>query len=258
MISLKDPNFIEDEYVSPLVLPKEPLFGWVKWDDNADFDKVVLKYEADVKINTLFDVDKSVRTDVEGVIEIPKSMLQVGGFFGFNATYDVALKSKRQISFHVELVSKEEIRTITLSSCVTKPEVEIIGSTRDQIIIDNDTPPQSTLSFDIRMVGDTIPINTEVVMAVTGQDLKFEFSSPLISPNEITSFDNESIPVKDITIRGKGNGFIVISLEYSDVIGNRYSEIIQEIPVLVKSNNAETISFKKNMSYEEELLYVTT
>jgi len=246
---------IQDEYVSPVVLPKESLFGWVKWDDDADFDKVVFKYEADVKINDLFDVDGAVDRNKEGIIEIPKSALVAGGFFGFNASYTTPITSKRAISFEIDLVHDDESRTITLESNITKPFVENFSTSYDQLIIDNYSPPPPSLDFDLRSVGETPVLDLEVVIDITAKDIKFDINKSEPS-NEIASFTGECILDQSLTIHGKGNGFITISIEYYDLMGNKYHDMVQEIPIRMSSNTAKTIPIAKSVSHSE-ILYVT-
>lgn len=254
MDSVITSDCIQNEYVSPVVLPKEPLFGWVQWDDDVDFDKVVLKYEADVKIDELFDVDGTVDRTKEGIIEIPKTALVAGGFFGFNASYATPIASQRTISFEIDLVHDDESRTTTLESNVTKPFIENSSVGFDQLIIDNFSPPPPSLNFDLRSIGETPALDLEVVIDVTGKDIKFDINKPK-SSNDIPSFSDDCIPDQDITIRGKGNGFITIGVDYYDLMGNKYHDVIQEIPIQISSNKTETIPIAKSVSHKE-ILYV--
>jgi len=243
---------VEEEYLSPTVLPNELLFGWVKWNGDADIDNVVLKCEADVEITALFDVDPSV--NVNGTtIEIPTDALTAGGFFGFAAKYSEIPDSKRQISFQIDLVKDNEVKTLELSSCITKPE--LIFSTHDGVVIDNYTT-QSELSFDIYPGKETPALNPKLSIAISGNDIQLTKSELVESSVHTNSLYTQSTMTQDITIKGKGTGFIVVSIDYSDVMGNSYHEILQEIPLIVKSTDQGMISVAENI-IPPELLYVS-
>ena len=243
---------IEEEYVSPTVLPNEPLFGWVKWNDDADIDRVIIKCEADVEIKSLFDVDSSIVVN-GSTVEIPTDMLTAGGFIGFEATYSTIPESKRQISFQVDLVKGDEVKTLTLSSCVTKPE--IIFTPHNGIVIDAFTP-QPNVSFDIYSGKETPALNPKISIEITGNDVKIVNDEIVESSEQIDSLYSQKTITQNITVKGKGTGFVVVSLDYSDVIGNTYHEILQNIPIEVKSTNPETFSVAKNIA-PPELLYVS-
>lgn len=244
---------IEEEYVSPIVLPNEPLFGWIKWNDDADIDRVVLRCEADVEVKALFDVDASI--DVNSpIITIPTNMLTAGGFFGFAASYSALPESKRQISFEVDLVKGEEVKTITLSSCITKPEINLV-TPHDGIIIDNFSP-QSSLVFDIVTGKETPALNPKLSIRITGTNMRLIKNETTESSDNANSFYSQPTVVQDITIKGQGTGYVVVTMDYSDVIGNNYHEILQHIPLMVKSTDPGMISIAENVS-QRELLYIT-
>ncbi len=113
---------IKEQYLTPQVLPGEQASGWIKWKKGIEFEKLILKIEADVEIFRLFNVDEEIfigKDDWNGEIEIPKSMIQIDGFFGFTAYYSAIPESERDLSYEIDIVNNNSIQTITLSNTVT-------------------------------------------------------------------------------------------------------------------------------------------
>ena len=241
---------IEDEHVSPIALPNETLLGWVKWNDDADIDRVIIKCESDVEIKSLINVNSSIAVN-NPTVEIPADMLTAGGFVGFAAIYSAIPDSKRQISFQVDLVKGEKVKTITLSSYITKPE--IIFATHDDIVIDNSTP-QSNISFDLFIGEETPALDPKLSISIIGKNLQLTENNIVESIEENVLYEQPSV-TRDITVKGKGTGFMVVSIDYSDVIGNVYHEVLQNIPFVVKNTNSEIIRVVEKFT-PQALLYV--
>lgn len=123
---------ITDKYISPKVLPGEHSSCWIKWKKGAVFDKIILRYEADIEVFRLFNIDEEVFKDDEtedGKITIPKNTVQIDGFFGFASRYTTIPSSERKISYEIDIVSGKKVQTIHCENVVTRPMLKVLKTT---------------------------------------------------------------------------------------------------------------------------------
>lgn len=261
----KSHNFIKiiEQYISPQVLPKEQACAWIKWENDPSYEKIILRYEADVQIFGLLNVDEEIfnRSHNQGIIEIPKSMMQVKGFFGFTAFYTTIPERKREISYSIDFVKNEKKQTVTLTNFVTRPEVEIVSSSSDQIILSEFNPSPKPLSFDVINTGEVeIKDPTIVLDVITTNDVQIKMTdiAPLVK-RKTGIFTDELPPGKGIYIKGKGNALIRLVFQYKDILSNNYSTILKEIPIRVEQKTAQTIPINHVVTdKDKKLLYVET
>jgi len=184
---------IKEQYLTPQVLPGEQASGWIKWKKGVEFEKLVLKFEADISIFRLFNVDEEifeVKEDWKGEVEIPKSMIQIDGFFGFTAYYNAILESEREISYSIDIVNYNSTQTITLTNTVTRPMIEIEKSTPEQFLISNISPPPESLSVLFKSKGPaTIQNLSFFIDFITSDQLKVKIAKTKPKQSEV-SFSN--------------------------------------------------------------------
>lgn len=250
---------IEEQYISPVALTTESLCGWIKWNNDADFEKIILRSDSNVKIRSLFDTDESekIKQLDDGALEIPKSALELDGFFGFSASYDEILDSKQDTQFFVDFVNGDQVETISLTTSIDRPMIEIINTTCEQIILSNNSPLPQPISFDVRNYGDPLLVDEKLTVDIFGSQIKIDIKEPKTFPKDPNPLSDEFTPEKTLTIKGKGEGTVTFTLEYSDTIGNQYSTTLQEIPIHIEGKQSTTIPLAQRISDEKQLLLVT-
>ena len=51
---------ILEKHISRWALPNEEILSWIKWDGSIDFDRIVIRSEADIDFKRILNVDASV------------------------------------------------------------------------------------------------------------------------------------------------------------------------------------------------------
>jgi len=251
---------IEEQYVSPVVLANEPLTGWIKWNnDDANFEKIILRSDTNAKIHDLFDVDTSYKIKHlnDGSLEIPKSALELNGFFGFSAIFSDIAESKKETHFFVDFVNNDQVETIPLTTSLDRPMIEIRNTTCEQIIVSDNSPLPQPISFDVRNYGDALLVNQKISVDIFGSQIKIDVKESKTFPKDVSPIHDDLAPTKDLTINGKGEGSVTFTLEYEDTAGNNYSTVLQEIPIRIEGTQSTTIPLVQQVSDEKQLLLVT-
>jgi len=242
---------IKEQYLTPLVLSGEQASGWIKWKKGIEFEKLVLKFEADITIFRLFNVDEDIfkgMKDWKGEVEIPKSMIQIDGFFGFTAFYNAIPESERQVSYSINIIKNNSNQTITLTNTVTRPIFEVEKSTPEQFLISNISPPPEPLSISLKSKGPaTIHDLSFFVDFITSDQLKVTIMKTRSKTSEV-SFSVAPKVSHTININGKGNGLMRIGVQYFDIRKTKYSDIVKEIPIIVEQKQIQSIPIEHKIS----------
>lgn len=249
---------IIDKYISPKVLPKEQSSVWIKWKEGAVFDKIVLRYEADVDIFRLFNIDEKIFEDRDkwnGKITIPKNMIQMDGFFGFTSYYTAIPTDERKISYEIDIVSGNKTQTIHFENIVTRPMLQVIKATPDSIQISKFSPQPEQFSMKMKSVGTASLHNLSYFIEfVTNDKLTVEITtSKKPKSNQITLKD-EQLTAQNIIIKGKGNGLIKLGAEYYDDYNTKYEDVFKEIPIIVEEEQQQTIPISEQIKKQETQL----
>lgn len=242
---------IKEQYLTPQVLPGEQASGWIKWKKGMEFEKLVLKFEADIDIFRLFNIDEEIfdgKDNWKGEVEIPKSMIQIDGFFGFTAFYNTIPESERKISYSIDIVNDNSTQTITLTNTVTRPMIEVEKSTPEQFLISNINPPPESLSVLFKSKGvATIHNLSFFIDFITTDQLKVKITKTKPKQSEV-SFSNAPEVSHTIEINGKGNGLMRIGVQFFDVRKTKYSDIVKEIPIIVEQKQIQSIPIEHKIT----------
>lgn len=251
---------VEEQYISPVVLANEPFVGWIKWNNyDADFDKILLRTDANVKLHSFFDVDESegiTRLD-DDTWEIPKSALELNGFFGFRANFPDIPDSKKEANFFIDFVSSDKTETIHLVTSVDLPRIQVRSTTCDQIIVSPNSPLPQPISFDVHKLGDAAIADAKMSVDIFGSQIKINIKESKTFPKDHNPLSGDVGPRQNLTVKGKGEGTVTFTLEYTDTINNHYSTVLQEIPIRIEGKQSTTIPLLQRVSDEKQLLLVT-
>jgi len=249
---------ITDKYISPKVLPREQSSGWIKWKTGTVFDKIILRYEADIEIFRLFNIDETIfenREKWNGKIIIPKHMIQIDGFFGFTSYYETIPTYERNISYEIDIVSGNKIQTIHMENIITRPMIQVLKATPDNIQISKFSPQPEPFSMKLKSVGTASLHDLSYFIEFTTTDkLTVEITtSKKVKTEEITLKD-EQLTAQSIVIRGKGNGLIRLGANYYDDYNTKYEDIFKEIPIIVEQEQHQTIPISEQIEKQETQL----
>ena len=238
---------IKDQYITQAVLPKEQASCWLKWNKEAEFDKIIVRYEADISIFTLFNIDTEIFDDQDkwkGRVEIPKSMIQLNGFFGFTAYYTTIPENERDVSYAIDFVKENTVQTISFTNKITIPKVEIVKLSYDKLTLSSISPPPPPLVMDLKSGSNAAVNDLGLTINISGgKNLKVKSTKH----KSYVDFMKQTTKIQDIEFSGQGNGQITISVKYSDDVGNKYSKVLQEIPIVVENNQTQTLPISHTM-----------
>ena len=246
---MSDIVVITEKYISPKVLSKESSFSWIKWIPGTVFDKLILRYEADVDITQLFNVNNKVfeiPCERKGQLIIPREMLQMDGFFGFASSYTEISDNERPVSYEIDLISNGVTQTIHLEHMVTRPLLKVVKSSPESIQLSKFSVLAQPFSVELKSLGTAIIHDlTYVIDVQTKDDLKIEiFSSEKAKDTQL--FDTMSSSQK-ISVKGKGYGLIRMSAEYKDVFGTKYVTLIRDIPIHAEEIQNQSFPIIENL-----------
>ena len=254
---MEDIISITDKYISPEVLPAELSSCWIKWKKGAIFDKIVLRYEADIDVVRLFNIDGEISNDNDtwnGKITIPKNMVQIDGFFGFSSHYTAIPTGERKISYEIDIVSGDTIQTIHCENIVTRPMLKVLKATPDSIQISKFGPQPEQFSMKIKCVGMAALYNLSYfIELVTTDNLTVEIGTNNSKLKEIT-LKSEQLTTQNISIKGKGNGMIRVGATYYDATNTKYEDILKEIPTMIECESNQTIPIYEQIEKQETSL----
>lgn len=244
-------------------MPKEQSSGWIKWKKGEDLDKIVLRFEADVEIMRLFNIDEEIFEDQnkwKGKVTIPKDMIQVDGFFGFTSYYTKVPTTERKISYEIDIISGNKIQTIHLENIVTRPMIEVLKATPDRIHISKFSPQSEPFSMKIKSAGTASLHNLSYFLEFRSNDeLKVEITTPKKMKSKEMSLKDEQLTSQNIVIKGKGNGMIIMGANYYDDYNTKYEDILYEIPIIVEQQQYQTIPISQQIKKQEtQLLTIPT
>lgn len=251
---------ITEKYISPKILSKESSFSWIKWTPGTIFDKIVLRYEADVDIIRLFNANNKVSEipcERQGQLIIPQEMLQIDGFFGFESCYTEISDNERKVSYEIDLISNGVTQTIHLEHIVTRPLLKVVKSSPESIQLSKFSAPAQPFSIELKSLGTaTIHNLTYVIDVQTKDDLKIKiFQSEKTKDTQL--FDTMS-SLQKISVKGKGYGLIKMSVEYKDALGTKYVTLIRDIPIHAEEIQNQSFPIIENLeNHKAQLLTVS-
>ena len=240
---------ITEQYITPIVLPKEISFSWIKWVPGTVFDKLILRFEADVDITKLFNVDdkiSDITSERDGQLTIPREMLQIDGFFGFASCYNKISDDKRQVSYEIDLVSGEKTQTIHLEHVVTRPMLKVVKSSPETIQLSKLSNTVQPFSVELKSLGTATIHDLKYVIDVQTKDNLQIKISPFKKAKETQLLDKVS-PSQEISVKGKGYGLIRMSVEYTDAFGTKYVTLIRDIPIHVQEIQNQSFPIMENL-----------
>ncbi len=242
-------------------MPTEYSSCWIKWKKGVTFDKIILRYEADIDIHRLFNIDDKVfdsKDKWSGKITIPKNVIQVDGFFGFTSYYTEIPADERKISYAVDIVSGNNVQTIHFENVVTRPMLEVVKATPDHIQISKCSSHVEPFSMKMKNIGNAALHNLSYFIEFTTTDkLTVELTTETDPKSKEITLKPEQMTAQKLTIKGKGNGLIRMGAEYYDDYNAKYEDIFKEIPIIVEEEELQTVPISEQIEKQEtELLTI--
>ena len=261
---------ITESYMSPRVLPKEQILSWVKWDPSIEFDKIVIKSEPDLAFERILNVDikvfeqtKSIENGLveleDGILEIDKKIIQVPGFIGFRALYNLVPEDERKLSFLVEFLHDDKIiDSVEMITDVVRPKLIIVEEPAQGIIVDQYSPIPP-LSFTLQNKGKGMVQELNPFLDVKSWEMK----SMKIQVKETKEQNTDETPVfvltnlrytSKIIIQGKGMGMMSMGFEYYDKMHNKYATELARIPLKIPQKETLEVPVTSNIEGKQMLL----
>jgi hypothetical protein len=250
---------ILEQHISRWALPNEEILAWIKWDPSVDFDRVVIRREADIEFTRILNVDVSEleSKSVEGKVVIDRDRLQIPGFVGFTSAYRPVPESERQICFEVEFVKNEkQLETVSLKTSVIRPVIAIKverGIDVSGVVLQVQPAKFRLMNKGNSRATDLAPFikfaDTEA-MTVTIEHSKekvpYDPDTPFVPASE------QMVP--KFTLIGSGNAMLELGFKFKDSIGNDYTTEIVRIPVTKSEKRKVKVPIESMLSGQSAMV----
>lgn len=242
-------SWLIEKHISPWVLPKEQIVGFVKWRPEMEISEVSIRAPENIRIVRLFDVDENLFAEYPPDslrFTISQARLQIPGFVGFEAFYETIPDGELDLTFQIDLTFRHlERQTINLATDVIRPVVSSSQQTLE-IFSSPERPDPKGIQIALTNKGKAEILEESLepfIEIMQGKELKIQVSSfedrygigdkLFVKSNKRTS--------AKIMISGKGYGMIRLGFNYSDRLGNRYKSSLLDVLVTVKERKAVEI-----------------
>jgi hypothetical protein len=236
---------VHEKYISEWALPNEPIASWIRWNDDAPVEKILLKYEADIFIPRFINTDGRVfEQDINsGEIVIPKEYLQVPGFFGFQAIYTVLPQDERPLEFIVEIhQDQNEIHVERLLAQVVRPILQLSAYPAN-VILEDSALFRGVIDMQVTNSGSVHAREARITFDVhSTADLKVIVKNDTIKDTRRDNIRKEVL-MNSMIIKGKGKALIRMNIEYIDNRGNTYRNALSTLTLDVRHLTNEEILF---------------
>ena len=254
---------ITEKHISPHVLPKESAVSWIKWiPDGVVFDRLILRYDSDVQIRQMFNVDdgvSNIQLQQGGQMIIPKDMLQINGFFGFEfcntGVLDNGGNVDRPASFIIDVISGEKKQTIHLEHVVTVPAIKVVKSSPMIMRLSKSSVLPDLFSIELESLGCASAHDLTCVADVeTNGCLQVGLVS--VPPSLPKLFDMHPFTQK-ISVKGKGSGRLHLGIEYRDACDTKYFISVGDILIHVEESCDHSFPIALNLQNNLPLLTIS-
>lgn len=253
-------EYLIEKYIDPQVLPNEPILAWLKWDRQLEYDSILLRYEADVEIERLLNIDveafKEERS--EGIFRIKRSRIQLEGFLGFQAYYYETPSEERTISFVVDFILKgDKVWSQSFATHIIRPIIKIVKVKPDEIIVSPERPSSDLyLEAGFQNLGRGDAIELEPVVEVkTDKKMKMTMETTY----DQTKTDSILTPKKrimysNIHLKGTGYGILRLIYKYKDRMKNKYETPFFDVILNIQERGTVSIPLTSNSLDEPRLV----
>lgn len=258
------PMNILEQHISRWALPNEEILSWIKWDPSVDFDRIVVRTEADIALTRILNVDTSElepESAVEGEAVIDRDMLQIPGFVGFASTYRLVPESERQIRFEVAFVKNgKRLETVSLKTSVIRPVI-VIEMERG-IDVSGVVLPVQPATFKLLNRGKAPATDLEpfiefadtkamtVTIEYTKEKVPYDPNMPFVSASEQT--------IPKFALIGSGEALLALGFKFKDSIGNDYTTELVKIPVTKPEKRKVKVPIESMLSGQPAMVLAST
>lgn len=260
-MSVNQPSWVLEKYITDHVLPHERIFSWIKWDSKVSVEKIILKCEADVIFAIFLNVSEEGLKDIEtekGKFTIEKKHLQIPGFIGFVAEYNAIPEKSRTINFQADLFSEEGVTKIELATEVLRPEL-YLEEAPQTVVISGDTLTQMPpINLKLRNDSKAFATNLELFSEITAtQNVKVKVENVVtkIDDENLLFVESNKILTSKIFVSGQGYCMVSVGYDYQDRIGNKYKTNLIELGIRLEQKNSVEIPVTNDIyGNKEELI----
>ena len=235
---------IVEKHISEWALPGEKILSWIKWEENYDFDQILIKAEADINLHRVLNVEKKVLTQKSirtGKAVIDREMLLIDGFVGFGCVYELVPEQERELTFEIEFVrNNETLETVPLRMNLIRPIIAVENLENCSIVMTRENPALPQLSISLANKGRGRVSNcTPFIKAVDTAGMQITLKQTAKKINDDALFVS-SIPsiIPKIIVEGEGHGLVSVGFEYFDAIKNRYASKLIDIPIYIEQKQS--------------------
>ena len=267
---MNKPKWIFENYISPRALPKEQVLGWIKWESDIQYDKILIKYDPDVVFHRILNVDESIFDQAEtqgydvrfknSTAVIEKNLIQIPGFLGFRVAYNLKPEDEKELTFLIEFIKNEEtIGSVELTTELIRPKLTITERPSEGIVVNEFIPSLPSLSFTLKNMGHGEVEKLDPFLDVKSwetKDMKIEVKhTKERDVNEDHVFVMTTVRyIPKIIIRGSGMGMISMGFEYYDKMNNKYETELVSVPLNIPKKESLEIPVSSTISNKQTLL----
>jgi len=254
-------NLILEKHISNQALPGENIISWIKWNPEINVEQINIKFEADVILTKVLNVEEKIlkkeKQPEEGKISIPKDFFQVPGFIGFTGAYTAVPDKERNVNFVFEFLIDEKIQSVQLSSKIVRPLLQFVGEQSFQIKVGPYNQTITPLQFGMINKGSALAKNAKPFheLLETGDlKLKLDFVTEQNKDESFVFVKTNKITIPKIIIEGQGYGMVSMGFEYEDNAGNKYKTPLANVAIQIEEKQLLEVPIKQNIDKNEEKL----
>ena len=246
-------NWILEKHISKKALANENITSWIKWDPKLVPKNIVLKFDSNIVITKVLNVNKKVLKNNEshsGKIILDQKHILIPGFFGFTCLYNTIPEKEMTVGFIAEFDFGNVVKKVEYSTKIIRPLLKFeqtkYSLTSSQFI--NVTNPLA-LKLVNTGLGRIVNLRPFAKMMKTNDiEIKIETRKENIKDQSLIFVKTEQILISKIIVNGVGSGMLFIGYEYKDAAGNSYKSEFANISVHIEEKQTLQIPLTENIS----------
>ena len=243
-------DWVHEKVVSTKALPGEPIFSWIKWDEELVPKSITLKHDPDLEIQRMLNGGMGDRRACRDQITLVQKQLHIPGYFGFIASYKKLPEEEKTIDFVAEFDFGTGTKTLEYSTRIIRPilEFEQTEYALNSAGISKAPPP-----IDCKLNNKGVGIAEGItpffkVENTSGMRIEMRTVVEEITDESLVFVESNEIRVPKLIIRGKGHGLVSIGFEYKDVMGNSYKSPLATLSIHIGEEQSLQIPITENIS----------
>ena len=204
---------ISEKYISSHALPNEQIDLWLKWNEKAKYDRIILRASREFRVQHFLNVAENVFQNnqiISNEFIVKKQWLQVNGFFGFISFIDHMPNRDEKLEFTILFEENEKVVwTEKFVSKIIVPHMECKNVATDEIRITR-TRTEISLRLELLISGTASVKDVRPISRIVKKRKNIELT--VVADNSEQPEIALSPPFVNYKLVIKGTGFALVKL----------------------------------------------